>query len=333
VRIAIDILGSDNHPSIIVRGAIEGYLLLGKNIELHLVGDKDIIYSVLEKYGVADDENIVVHHTTEYISMDDEVPKVIKRKRKASMIMAMELVRDGVVDAIFSPGNTGAFMSSALLYLGRLRGIKRPAIAIPIPRYEGPPLVLIDAGANAEVKSEYLVQFAYMGDAFYKEVFSPSSSPRIGLLSNGEEDVKGNSITKKAYHKLLKTELNFVGYVEGRDLFGLGKGVDVVVTDGFTGNIVLKTAEGASKFIFKAIKDVMMSNLITKIGALLLKKALLSLRERFDHESYGGAPLLGVKGICIIGHGSSSNKAVRNAIRVAKELYDKKINEDILKHL
>jgi len=236
-------------------------------------------------------------------------------------------------DAVFSPGNTGAFMSSALLYLGRLKGIKRPAIATPIPRYDSSPLVLIDAGANAEVKSDYLVQFAYMGDAFYKEIFSSDQKPRIGILSNGEEDVKGNSITRKAYNKLSKSHLNFIGYVEGRDIFGLGKGVDIVVTDGFTGNIVLKTAEGASKFIFKAVKEVMMMNLVTKIGALLLKRALLSLRERFDPDSYGGAPLLGVKGICIIGHGSSSNKAVRNAIKVAKNLYDKKINNDILKHL
>ena len=324
MRVVIDTLGSDNPAEVIVEGGIAG--AEEYKVDVIFIGNERQI----KKYT---GNKYTVYHADSYISMEDKAVKAIKSNPNASIAIAMHLIKQGKADAVFSPGNTGATMAAALFFLGRLKGVKRPAIAIPIPRYDGGTTVLIDAGANVYVKPEYLIQFAYMGEAYYREIFAHNIKPKIGILSNGEEETKGTEITQKAYKKLAKSNLNFIGYVEGRDVFGTGKPVDVIVTDGFTGNIVLKTAEGLSKTIFSLIKDAINTNWRSKLGALLMYKSLKSLKHRFDHESYGGAPLLGVNGICIIGHGSSTQKAVKNAVRVAKDLYERKVNQQIMDHI
>ena len=223
-------------------------------------------------------------------------------------------------------------MAAALKELGRIPGVKRPAIATPIPRRDGKATVLLDAGANVDCKPEYLLQFAIMGEIYTREIIG-ILNPRIGILSNGEEEKKGNHLTQEVYRRLKKLPYEFVGYVEGRDLFGYGKRVDVVLCDGFVGNVVLKTAEGCARAIFEILKENIKASRLAKAGAFLLKPALYSVKHRMDYTTYGGAPLLGVQGICMIGHGSSNAIAFKNAIHVTynfqKYAIGKKIEENI----
>ncbi|PKA02885.1 phosphate acyltransferase PlsX [Leptospira ellisii] len=219
-------------------------------------------------------------------------------------------------------------MASALLYLGRIPGVLRPPIAAPIPQENGPPMLLLDAGANVDCKPDYLAQFAVMGEIYSKLIFN-IYNPKVGILSNGEEDKKGNTVSLRAFEMIKKLPINFVGNVEGRDLYGSGKDVDVVVCDGFVGNIVLKATEGLSKSIFNVLRESIKQSSLAQTGALLLKPTFNAIKKRLDYAEYGGALLLGVDGICLIGHGSSNALAVQSAVRVVIECAQRQINERI----
>lgn len=304
--VAVDAMGGDRAPGEILAGAHQAAEL---GIPILFVGPED-----LEGYG-----DLPVKVATEVIAMDDDPAQSVRKKRDSTLVRAAEAVRDGEACAMISAGNTGATMASALLRMGRITGVARPAIATPVPVPGGTPTVLLDAGANAEVQPDWLVQFAVMGSVYSTQRFGVEN-PRVGLLSIGEEPGKGDTLRKEAY-ELLKVapNINFIGNVEGRDL--MTGDVDVVVTDGFTGNVVLKTLEGSLKTVVKA--------LFTAFGqpeyaeaANTLMPALLPLYETLDPDTYGGAILLGVDGVCIISHGSSSARAMLNGIKCAQEMVE-----------
>ncbi|MBA3652880.1 MAG: phosphate acyltransferase PlsX [Actinobacteria bacterium] len=306
--IAVDAMGGDNAPREIVAGATTA--VTDHGIPVMLVGRPEAI-------GATDLEVIAA---SEVIEMDDDPGQGVRRKKDSSLVRAAEAVRDGRASAMVSAGNTGATMASALLRMGRLPGVARPAIATPIPVPGGSPTVLLDAGANAECSAEWLVQFAQMGSAFSRQRFGVDK-PRVALLSIGEEDTKGSNLVKEA-HALLRDApgIDFIGNVEGRDL--MSDAADVVVADGFTGNVALKTLEGGIKFIVNAVLGAMMASDEAREAAKVLMPALAPLAEDLDPDTHGGAMLLGVNGVCIIGHGSSSARAVVNAVRVARDMVE-----------
>lgn len=311
--VAVDAMSGDHGIDPMVLGAVTAVKDFGAKVIL--VGDKSALEKDLSRYRYPKD-HIRVQHASEIITMEDSPGKAVRAKKDASVMVAAKLVRDSEAIGFFSPGNTGASMAASLSVLGRLDGVKRPAIATPIPREDGHATVLIDAGANVDSKPEYLVQFAIMGEIYSREILG-TINPKVGILSNGEEEKKGNDLTKSVYHKLKKLPYDFVGNIEGRDLF-TGK-VDVVTTDGYTGNIALKAIEGCARSIFKTLREGILESNLAKTGALLLKPTFKAVKSRMDDSSYGGAPLLGVNGITIIGHGSSSYWSVRNGIRVTLE--------------
>ena len=300
--VAVDAVGGDRAPGEIVAGARKAADELG--VEVLLVGNPDLI---------GDPLGLEVVPASEVIAMDDDPATAVRRKKDSSLVRAAEAVRDGRASAMVSAGNTGATMASALLRMGRISGVQRPAIATPIPVPGSTPTVLLDAGANAECTPPYLVQFAQMGAVFAAQRYG-ITDPRVGLLSIGEEDTKGTALVKET-HALLKADagVNFIGNVEGRDV--MTSDVDVVVTDGFTGNVVLKTLEGG----LKALVGAVASAVGDVPGAL---DALLPLAAEFDPDNTGGAMLLGVDGVCIISHGSSSATAIVNAVRVARDMVE-----------
>lgn len=310
MKIAIDAMGGDHAPAEIVKGAVEA---AGKyEIPVILVGDRDIIESELAKYAVAN-LPIEVKHASEVVEMDEHPANAIRRKSDSSIVVAADLVNAGDAQAMVSAGNTGAAMAVATLKLGRIPGIDRPAIGALFPTTNGK-VVMLDAGANVDCSVTNLLQFAVMGREYAERVLG-LKNPRIGLLSIGEEASKGNELTKAANAKLCQTALNFIGNVEGKDIF---RGVaDVVICDGFDGNIVLKVAEGIPEFMLACLKDEINRSPIYKLGVLLLRPALRKAKAKLDYAEYGGAPLLGVNGICIICHGRSNAHAIRNAIRAA----------------
>lgn len=316
---AVDAMSGDFGPSPIVQGAISAARELGAHVLL--VGDEKMLAAELKRHGYSGD-HIRIVHSSDVITMEDSPAMAVRQKKDASVNVAARLVGTGEALGFFSPGNTGASMAAALAHMGRLPGVKRPAIATPIPREDGGATVLIDSGANVDCKSEYLVQFAIMGEVYSREIMGVIN-PKIGLISNGEEDTKGNEVTLSALNRLRKLPYDFVGNVEGRDLYGTGKPVHVVVCDGFVGNVILKSIEGLAKTIFSSLKKNINASAIAQGGALLMKPAFLAVKNRMDYATYGGAPLLGVNGVCIIGHGSSSAKAVRNAVRVGLEFGQK----------
>ena len=311
--IAVDVMGGDYAPSEILAGAHQAAEL---GIPIALVGPSDL----------ADTRGLPIIPASEVIDMDEDPAGAIRRKRDSTLVVAAEAVRDGKASAMISAGNTGATMASALLRMGRITGVQRPAIATPVPVPGSTPTVLLDAGANAEVQAAWLVQFATMGAVYSRRRFGVEN-PRIGLLSIGEEPGKGDSLRKEAYELFADAKgINFVGNVEGRDI--MSTDVDVVVTDGFTGNVALKTMEGTLKTVIKS--------LLTAIGAPEYKEhadaimpALLPLYETFDPDTYGGAILLGVDGVCIISHGSSSARAMLNGIRCAKDMVETGMVDEI----
>ncbi|HVF75162.1 MAG TPA: phosphate acyltransferase PlsX [Acidimicrobiales bacterium] len=308
--IAVDAMGGDRAPGEIVAGAAQAAHELG--VPVVLVGDPAAI---------GDTHGLDVIPASEVIGMHDDPAAGVRRKKDSSLVRAAEAVRDGKASAMISAGNTGATMGSALLRMGRLPGVARPAIATPIPVPGSTPTVLLDAGANADCKPAWLVQFAQMGAVFAAERYG-IDKPRVGLLSIGEEDTKGNALVKEA-HALLAggaPGVHFVGNVEGRDI--LTEAVDVVVTDGFTGNVTLKTLEGAVKFMRDAVFGAMVSTEEAIKASEVLIPLLLPLAEEMDPDSQGGAALLGVDGVCIISHGSSSAKAIVNAVRVARDMVE-----------
>ncbi len=312
--IAVDARGGDKAPSEIVAGARQA-AELGFNVVL--VGPSDL----------ADIGDLPLIVASEVIEMHDDPAQGVRRKKDSTLVRAAEAVRDGRASAMVSAGNTGATMASALLRMGRIKGVNRPAIATPIPVPGSLPTLLLDAGANSEVQADWLVQFAQMGSVFSRRRFG-IENPKVGLLSIGEEPGKGDTLRKEAFELLsVARGINFIGNVEGRDI--MTDTVDVVVTDGFTGNVVLKTLEGALKTVVKALFAAFASEESYKPHADALLPALLPLYASLDPETYGGAILLGVDGVCIISHGSTSAKAMVNAITVAHDMVEAGIVEEI----
>lgn len=314
MKIALDVMGGDYAPIEPIKGAILALAEI-KDLELILVGNEKQIKEELKKYKY-NEKRIEIEHTDEYISMDekDSPAMAVRKKKNASMNIILELVKNKKADASLSAGNTGALMSASLLKLGRIKGVLRPAIAAAFPSERGN-LIILDAGANADCKAEYLNQFAVMGSIYIKTMFNVET-PNVALLNIGEEEGKGNELTLGAYELLKENkDINFIGNIEPNNL--MTGNADVVVTDGFTGNIVLKTAEGAVSFMKKLLKEAMKSSFLSIIGTLLLAPALKKMTKKVDYKEYGGAIFLGVDGISIKSHGSSDALAIKNGIKIA----------------
>lgn len=320
--VAVDAMGGDHAPEAIIEGSVQAAREL--RVPLTLVGDREVITRELAKHRAAD-LAITVHQASQVVEMDDAPVEALRRKRDSSIRVGFNLLKSGGADAFVSAGNSGAMMAAAVMILGNLPGVDRPAIGLEVPSRRGH-CTLLDAGANVECEPLNLVQFAVMGDVFARSVRG-LLSPRIGLVSNGEEASKGTELTRAADRVLRQMPMNYVGYIEGRDL-NAGN-VDVAVTDGFTGNAILKSLEGLGSFVNFLLRSMFERNLKTKLAYLLLKKDLDRIRHTLDHDAVGGAPLLGVKGVTIIAHGASSPKAIKNAIRVAAEAARKNVPGEI----
>ncbi len=327
MKIALDAMGGDSGPLAIVAGAkmaCDAALAAGwAPIELILVGDETAIKTAQAQCG-ATHSSISIVHTKTQIEMG-ESPLMVRRKKDASICVATELVKSKEAVAVISAGNSGASMAAAFFILGALPGIDRPAIATPLPTLKGVS-VLIDAGANVDCKPKHLVAFALMGHVYAKDVLG-IAKPRVGLLNIGEEDSKGNELTKETFLLLKDAPFNFIGNIEGKELYA--GAADVIVCDGFVGNIALKVSEGLAEAIMQFLKNEIMATSIGRLGGFLLKPAFRRFKTRIDYAEYGGAPLLGVDGISIISHGRSSPKAIKNAIRVAKESFENGVNRHI----
>ncbi|MED4202618.1 phosphate acyltransferase PlsX [Neobacillus mesonae] len=311
MKIAIDAMGGDNAPKEIVLGAMKAVESFA-DLEIILVGDENKINETLTGHN-----RISVIHTTEVILGTDEPVRAVRRKKTASMVLAAQQVTDGLADACLSAGNTGALMAAGLFVVGRIEGIDRPALAPTLPTIGGEGFLLLDVGANADAKPEHLLQYAIMGSIYCQKVRG-ITSPRIGLLNIGTEEKKGNELTKHAFELLKSANLNFVGNVEARDL--LNGVADVVVTDGFTGNMVLKTIEGTALSMFKMLKTTLMASFKSKLAAAVLKPNLMELKNTLDYSEYGGAALFGLKAPVIKAHGSSNAQAIFSAIRQTREM-------------
>lgn len=321
MRISIDAMGGDFAPQEIVAGTLQAAKRLKGLDKLFLVGDQVAIQAELDKHKGPIPSCIEVVHASEVVGMGDSPATAIRRKKDSSIVRAVEMVKDGRSDAVFSAGNTGAAVAAATLKLRTLKGVARPAIATVMPT-QTDPFVLLDAGANPDSTPEMLLQYAVMGSIYSREIIGVSN-PSIGLVSIGEEEGKGNEHTKKTFGLLRDAKLNFVGNVESRDLFNAK--VSVAVCDGFVGNVVLKTSEAVAKMISSWLTRLLCANILRKLGALLAMGAFKEMRSHADSSNYGGAPLLGANGVVIIGHGSSSAVATFNGIRVAAE----SINHDV----
>ncbi|WP_174733936.1 phosphate acyltransferase PlsX [Mesobacillus harenae] len=322
MRLAIDAMGGDNAPREIVLGAVKAVETY-ENLHITLVGDESKI-----KEHLSSDKNIEIIHTDEVILSTDEPVRAVRRKKNASMVVAAQLVKDGKADACISAGNTGALMAAGLFIVGRIDGIERPALSPTLPTIGGEGFLLLDVGANVDAKAEHLLQYALMGSIYTAKVRG-IQKPRVGLLNIGTEEKKGNELTKSAYDLLEKADINFIGNVEARDLL---EGVaDVVVTDGFTGNMVLKTIEGTAMSVFKMLKSSLTSSFKSKMAAAVLRPDLVQLKNKMDYTEYGGAGLFGLKAPVIKAHGSSDANAVFNSIRQAREMVENNVSETIKK--
>jgi len=323
IKIAVDTMGGDSAPQVEVQGCLEA--VQEYPVGLLLVGAEDRLRSELGKHKVGR-LPIEIVHASETISMGEAVSTAIRKKKDSSMRVAVRLVKEGKADGVVSAGNTGACMAVAKLVLGSLANVDRPALAAILPTARLRPSLLLDVGANVDCKPNHLVQFAIMGEIFSRLVFS-NVRPRVGLLSIGEEETKGNELTKEAFRLLKAAPLNFIGNVEGRDVF---KGdVDVIVCDGFIGNVSLKLGEGLTEMVSVLLKKDLSSDPISQLGGLLSRRAFRNFKARVDYSETGGAPLLGVRGIVIICHGRSTAKAIKNAIRIAHMLCLNRLNEKI----
>ena len=310
--IALDAMGGDRAPSEPVRGAVIARRELG--LQVALVGAPELLRDELARHGPVP-SGIELVPASEAIAMDEPPVQAVRQKKDSSINVAMDLVKRGVASAVVSAGSTGAVMASALLKLGRVRGIERPAIGTMAP-YNTKGILVLDVGANADCKPSYLVQFAQMG-AVYMEKVVGVPRPRVGLMNIGEEPSKGNELTQEVYARLQQLDLNFVGNIEPDRIH---RGVaDVVVTDGFTGNVAVKAVEGMADFIFSQLKAGIMSRPQYRLAALVLRPVLLQMRRRMDYGEYGGAPLLGVNGVVIVAHGRADGQAIKNALRNARE--------------
>jgi glycerol-3-phosphate acyltransferase PlsX len=313
MRIALDAMGGDYAPHEVVLGAVQAAPALGA--EIALVGEPERLTAELKRCG-GSQQGITIVPASEVIGMGEAPAQAVRRKRDSSLMVAMEMVRGGEAAAFVSAGNTGAVMAAALLVLGRIEGIDRPALGILLPGRNGTPVLVLDAGANADCRPEWLVQFAQLGSVYMTRT-AHLPAPRVALLNIGEEESKGNQLAQEAYTLLKRSGLNFTGNVEGRDLTrGLA---DVIVTDGFTGNVVLKTSEGVADFILTELQAGLTAGVHLKLAAALLRGALQKVARRIDFREYGGAPLLGVNGVVIIGHGRSNSRAIASALRTARD--------------
>jgi glycerol-3-phosphate acyltransferase PlsX len=321
--IALDAMGGDHAPKAEVAGAV----LAAREFDVRvlLVGQQQALKDELAEHPTQGLQLEIVH-APEVITMRDSPLHAYKRKKGSSVHAAAKLVRDGLADALVSAGNTGAVMAVSHLTLGTLSAVDRPALAAPFPTTKGKVSVMLDVGANVDSKPLHLEQFAVMGEIYYRVIFG-TRRPRVALLSIGEEEMKGNELTREAHNRLKKMPLNFVGNVEGRDVFA--GDVDVIVCDGFIGNVALKISEGLVEYFTHALRTALNKDLRAKMGALLSRPAFKGFKANLDYSEYGGAPLLGVRGVTVIGHGRSNSNAVKNAIRVAAELARGHVNEKI----
>ena len=322
--IALDAMGSDRAPKPEIEGAIQAARRFG--IPVALVGPEDRLKAEMFRHPFARVLPISIVHASEVITMDDKAVAAVRAKRDSSMRVGLRLVREGQAAAFITAGNTGAAMATAKMVLGGLPGVDRPALVAIIPTAIRTVSTLLDVGANVDCKPHNLEQFAMMGDIYFRSMFG-TQRPRVGLLSIGEEEGKGNELTRESFQLLKQLPINFVGNVEGRDIYN-GK-VDVIVTDGFVGNVALKTSEGVANLVRSTLKETLAATITRQVGYLLSRSAFSDFKKRIDHTEYGGAPLLGVKGACFITHGSSNVNAIKNAIRVAAEFVDHNITSNI----
>ncbi|HLR41150.1 MAG TPA: phosphate acyltransferase PlsX [Virgibacillus sp.] len=320
MKIAIDAMGGDHAPEQIVLGAMEAVSQI-ENVSITLIGDENKIKPFL-----TNDKNITIIHTDEVITGEDEPVRAVRRKKNASLVLMAKEVKEKRADACISAGNTGALMSAGLFVVGRTPGIDRPALSPTLPTIDGKGFLLLDVGANVDAKAHHLVQYAIMG-SIYTEKVRAITNPTVGLLNVGTEDGKGNELTKKAFAQLKNAPVNFIGNIESRDL--LSGGADVVVTDGFSGNIALKTIEGTAMTVFSMLKRTFMSSLKTKVAAGLVKNDLKELSNQLDYSEYGGAGLFGLAAPVIKAHGSSQSRAVFNAIKQACHMVEYNVTETI----
>lgn len=327
MKVALDAMGGDHAPAVNIGGAIDALRLYPKLEHLFLVGDQATLQAECAKQGLdLNDPRVGIVHAPEVIGMSEPGAKTVRRKKLSSISIAMDMVKDGQADAFVSAGNTGAAVAAATLKLRTLPGVDRAGIASGLPNEFGLCNIL-DAGANPEAKPEHLVAYALMGTAFARHVLG-KPDPKVGLMSNGEEDEKGTTFTKETFALLKQTPgINFIGNIEGHDLFETE--LDVVVCDGFTGNVVLKSCEATAKAVSKWLKTEIKASPIRILGAILAKGAFKALKAKSSYETYGGSPLLGVNGVVIIAHGSSSALAVQNAIRVGLETVGSRVNPHI----
>jgi phosphate acyltransferase len=326
--IALDAMGSDRAPKPEIEGAMHAARHYG--IHVVLVGREPLIRAELGRVPAAASLPIQVIHASEVIAMEDKAVQAVRAKRDSSLRVGLRLVREGKAAGFVTAGNTGAAMATAKMVLGGLPAVDRPALAAVIPTAIGTVAILLDVGANVDCKPHNLEQFAVMGEIYFRSMFG-TPRPRVGLLSIGEEESKGNDLTREAFPLLKQLPLNFIGNVEGRDLYN-GK-VDVIVADGFVGNVALKTSEGVANLVRATLKESLKATITRQVGYLLSRSAFADFKKRLDHTEYGGAPLLGVKGVCFITHGSSNANAIKNAIRVAAEFAELRINDKIEKEL
>ena len=317
--IALDAMGGDNAPSEIVKGAVQA-VREAEGIEVLLIGDETAIKSILEAEGYSGDR-IKIRATTEVIDNYDIPTRAIKQKKDSSMVVGFELLRDKEVDCFVSAGNSGALLAGAVMILKKLPGVDRPAVASAVPTKKGH-VVLLDSGFNTNIKPMNYVQFAYLGSAYVKAAFG-ADDPRVGLVNIGIEDKKGSTDVKEANELLKKADINYIGNIESRDFFN--DVADVVVTDGFTGNVMLKLIEGASEFFFGEIRSVMSGTALAKVGAVFMMKRLKRLRHKLDSDVLGGAPLLGVDGLLIKSHGSSKARTIKYVLIKAKTTVEGKM--------
>jgi len=324
MKIALDAMGGDHAPAAEVEGAAHAVREYG--VEVVLVGDETLVKEEIRRQGLDGLPGLTLHHASQRVEMHEKPSQVVRRKRDSSIWIATELLKKGEAEAVISAGNTGATVVTAFFLLGVLKGVERPAIAALLPTLTGQ-VILVDVGATVDCTAEHLTQFAWMGHEYAQHVLH-KAHPTVGLLSIGEEETKGNEVTKETFKRLKETPLNFVGNVEGREII-IGK-ADVVVCDGFIGNVALKITEGVAEAVKKMlVKEIAAGSFLNRLGYVLLRPAFARYKRRLDYAEFGGACLLGVNGICIISHGRSSGRAIKNAIRVAKEIFEGRVNERI----